>query len=112
MGLFSRTPVIDARSAAARLAEEGVVIVDVRQHGEWDAGHIRGAIHIPLPQLSDQLARIPESKTVVTVCRSGHRSALAARTLIRAGRDALSLRGGQNAWTRAGLPLEQPRRRR
>ncbi len=42
---------------------------------------------------------------IVTACRSGHRRALAARTLTRAGHDVLNLHGGMNAWARAGPPL-------
>jgi Rhodanese-related sulfurtransferase len=105
MRLFTRTRPIDAGSAADLLAARSVVVVDVRQHAEWKTGHIQGAIHIPLTQLSSRLHQLPSGKTIVTVCRSGHRSALAARTLTRAGHDVLNLRGGMNAWARAGLPL-------
>jgi rhodanese-related sulfurtransferase len=109
MRLFTRTRTIDAGSAADLLAARSVVVVDVRQHAEWKTGHIQGAIHIPLTQLSNRLHQLPRDKTIVTVCRSGHRSALAARTLTRAGRDVLNLRGGVNAWARAGLPLSNTR---
>jgi rhodanese-related sulfurtransferase len=60
-------------------------VVDVRQRAEWKTGHIQDAIHIPLSQLSNRQHQLPTGKTIVTVCRSGHRSALAARTLTRAG---------------------------
>ena len=105
MRLFTRTQGIDAGSAADLLAARSVVVVDVRQHAEWKTGHIQGAIHIPLTQLSSHLHQLPSGKTLVTVCRSGHRSALAARTLTRAGHDVRNLHGGMNAWARAGLPL-------
>ena len=105
MKLFGRTPRIDPAEAADRLAARNVVIVDVRQATEWQTGHIKGAIHIPLAQLSSQLHQLPQGKTIVTVCRSGHRSAGAARTLTRHGHDVLNLHGGINAWARAGLPL-------
>jgi rhodanese-related sulfurtransferase len=105
VGLFTRTPRIDAAEAADRLAAGTVVVVDVRQDAEWKTGHIRGAIHIPLTQLSGRLQQLPHDTAIVTVCRSGHRSALAARTLSRAGHDVLNLKGGLNAWARAGLPL-------
>jgi len=103
--LFTRTRAIDADGAAYLLTSGSVVVVDVRQPAEWKTGHIRGALHIPLAQLSSRLHQLPQGKTIVTVCRSGHRSAVAARTLTRAGRDVLNLRGGMNAWNRAGLPL-------
>jgi rhodanese-related sulfurtransferase len=103
--LFSRTPSIDAESAADLLAKRTVVVVDVRQPAEWKGGHIRGAVQIPLTQLSSRVHELPRDKTIVTVCRSGHRSALAARTLTRRGHDVLNLRGGMIAWIKAGLPL-------
>ena len=109
MSLFTRTRTIDAGSAADLLAARSVVVVDVRQHAEWKTGHIQDAIHIPLTQLSRRLHQLPSDKTIVTVCRSGHRSALAARTLTRAGHDVRNLRGGMNAWARAGLPLSNTR---
>jgi rhodanese-related sulfurtransferase len=107
MGLFTRTQPIDAGGAADLLAARSAVAVDVREHSEWNTGHIRGAIHIPLAQLSDRLAQLPSGKTIVTVCQSGHRSAAAARMLTGAGHDVLNLRGGLSAWVRAGLPLSR-----
>ncbi len=109
MGLFTRTAAIDARAAADRLVDGSVLVIDVRQQAEWKEGHIRGAIHIPVAQLQHRLHKLPTGKTIVTVCRSGHRSAVAARTLTGAGHDVLNLRGGLNAWSRAGLPLEPGR---
>ena len=109
MRLFTRTPTIDAGGAADLLAARSAVVVDVRQHTEWTTGHIPDAIHIPLTQLPSRQHQLPRSKTIITVCRSGHRSALAARTLTRAGHDVLNLRGGITAWARAGLPLSNAR---
>ena len=109
MRLFTRTHGIDADSAADLLAAQTIVVVDVRQHAEWKTGHIQDAIHIPLGQLSRRQQQLPRGKTIVTVCRSGHRSALAARTLTRAGHEVLNLRGGMNAWAQAGLPLSNTR---
>ncbi|HEY8629438.1 MAG TPA: rhodanese-like domain-containing protein [Gaiellaceae bacterium] len=105
MRLFSRTTTIDAHTAADLLAAQSVIVLDVRQHGERKTGHIKGAIHIPLTQLSSRQHELPSGKTIVTVCRSGHRSGIAARTLTRTGHDVLNLRGGMNAWVTAGLPL-------
>jgi rhodanese-related sulfurtransferase len=103
--LFTKTPSIDPGEAADLIVTRAAVVVDVREHAEWKTGHIKDATHIPLTKLSNQLHQIPAGTTIITVCRSGHRSALAARTLTRAGHDVLNLRGGINAWARAGLPL-------
>jgi rhodanese-related sulfurtransferase len=105
--LFARTPSIDPAGAVDLIAARSAVIVDVRQPAEWKTGHIHDALYIPLGQLSSRLHQLPTDKTIVTVCRSGHRSTVAARTLIRAGHHALSLHGGMNAWARAGLPLSR-----
>lgn len=106
---FTRTAAIDATGAADLLTAQSAVVVDVRQHAEWTTGHIQDAIHIPLTQLPKRLHQLPHDKTIITVCRSGHRSALAARTLTRAGHNVLNLRGGMRAWARAGLPLSDAR---
>jgi len=106
---FTRTPAINVIDAADLLRAQGAVVVDVRQHAELRTGHIQDAIHIPLTQLPKRLHQLPHGMTIITVCRSGHRSALAARTLTRAGHNVLNLRGGMSAWTRAGLPLSEAR---
>jgi rhodanese-related sulfurtransferase len=106
---FTRTPAINVTDAADLLKAQGAVVVDVRQHAELTTGHIQDAIHIPLTQLPKRMHQLPHGKTIITVCRSGHRSALAARALRRAGHDVLSLRGGMTAWARAGLPLSETR---
>ena len=106
MRLVTRTQEIDADSAAKLLAAQTIVVVDVRQHAEWKTGHIQDAIHIPLGQLSSRQQQLPRGNAIITVCRSGHRSAFAARTLTRAGHDVLNLRGGMNAWSRAGHALD------
>lgn len=82
-----------------------VQIVDVRWPNEWEAGRIDGAVHIPQPELEDRLGEIDRSRPVVTVCRSGSRSATAAEELRAEGFGAENLDGGLQAWAEAGLPL-------
>ncbi len=64
-----------------------------------------GAQHIPPGELGDRLGELPAERRIVAVCRSGIRSAAAARGLTQLGFDALNLDGGVTAWSRAGLPL-------
>ena len=83
-------------------------VVDVRSAEEFAAGHLRDAKHIPLADLGNRTGELDKSKnrTVVVVCQSGARGDKAARQLQAAGfEDALSLEGGMNAWTAAGLPV-------
>jgi rhodanese-related sulfurtransferase len=106
VGLFSRAGHADAASVAERLADRSVVVVDVRQPAEWRRGHIGGSLNLPLPHLGTRLHLLPKDTTIVAVCASGHRSAVATRTLQRAGYRAENLRGGIRSWSRAGLPLQ------
>ena len=96
---------IGPRGAVALLAEDAV-LVDVREAYEWDAGHVAGAVHLPLDAMSDRLAEFPRDRRIVVVCRSGRRSARATELLTRSGFDAVNLEGGLLAWAEAGLPLE------
>lgn len=94
---------MDATTTHARLAE--VSVVDVREDEEWTAGHIAGAVHIPLGQLEARLGELDPSQALVTTCRSGKRSAQAHALLTAAGRRVDDLEGGMQAWQAAGLPI-------
>ena len=76
-----------------------LVLVDVREPHEFAAGHLDGAVNIPLAELSDRLAEIPQDATPVFICRSGARSLTACGIALRAGRArACNLEGGMLAW--------------
>ena len=93
------------QAAADRLAREEIELVDVREPDEWQAGHARGARHIPLGQLPASLAELPPDRPVAFVCRSGGRSKVATELAARQGVDAHNVDGGLKAWQRAGLEL-------
>ena len=82
----------------------GVVLLDVREDDEWQAGHAPGALHVPLGQVTTRLDELPEGELHV-VCRSGGRSQQAAAWLSRNGFDAVNVAGGMQAWAEAGLPM-------
>lgn len=82
-----------------------VQVVDVRWPNEWAAGHIDGARHIGQDELDDRLAELGRDTPIVTVCRSGSRSAVAAGWLRDDGFQAENLEGGLEAWVAEGLPL-------
>ena len=103
--LFSKPYQAVSAAQAAALAEGGAVLLDVREPHEWQAGHAPRARHIPLGQLARRAAELPERRAIVTVCRSGARSARAAAMLARDGREVSSLAGGMRAWARAGLSV-------
>lgn len=61
-------------------------MLDVRTKAEFDAGHLKGAKHIPLDKINTQVEQIRKlNKPVITVCRSGSRSAMAKSILTGAG---------------------------
>lgn len=84
---------------------DGLVVLDVREQNEWDAGHAPHAVHVPLRELSEAIAGMSRQRRVVVVCRSGRRSAHATAALLAAGVDALNLLGGMQAWRDAGADL-------
>lgn len=94
---------------AQDLVRGGALLVDVREQGEWDAGHVPKAKHLPLRGLHSSIHRLPQDRTIVVVCRSGNRSTRATRVLTKAGFDAVNLSGGMAAWKAAGLPLVSSR---
>ncbi|MET8557475.1 rhodanese-like domain-containing protein [Streptomyces sp. NPDC004959] len=84
-------------------------LLDVREDDEWQAGHIEGALHIPM---SDFVARYgevteaaPQDGTVHVICRSGGRSAQVTMYLAQQGIDAVNVEGGMQAWEAAGKPV-------
>lgn len=84
---------------------QAVRIIDVRHPHEWEAGHIGGAVHIPLDELEHRIGEIEPSQPVVTVCRSGNRSTQASELLRKEGFEAHSLDGGLAEWVASGLPV-------
>jgi len=99
---------IDPQWVAEHLT--AINIIDVRDADEFNdrLGHIAGAQLVPLSELRERLAAVPQDKPVVTVCQSGSRSGQATVILRQAGiEQAANLRGGMLAWNEAGLPVAQ-----
>jgi len=98
------TPEGVRRLTAAALHEllqrgEKPLLVDVREDAEWAAGHLPGALHIPLGELPQRLAEIASQADPVFMCRSGGRSMAACQLALRANiRSPANLEGGLLAW--------------
>lgn len=94
---------------ATQLINQGKgVVVDVREPGEFAAGHLRDAKNIPLGELSNRMGELDKfkSKALIVVCQAGTRSARAVGQLKKAGfNEAFSLDGGVAAWQAQGLPI-------
>jgi rhodanese-related sulfurtransferase len=84
---------------------EHLVVLDVREDDEWEAGHVEGSVHIPLMQLGARFAEVPTTGQTLVVCRVGNRSAQATGYLVQQGVDAVNLAGGLAAWAAARRPL-------
>lgn len=69
----------------AELVKNGAMIIDVRTPAEFNGGHIKGAVNMPLQSLQANMAKIPKNKTIITCCASGMRSGSAKSLLKAAG---------------------------
>ncbi|WP_371480347.1 rhodanese-like domain-containing protein [Kitasatospora sp. NBC_00315] len=97
--MFAQIPTTDAVSVPADAA-----LLDVREQDEWDAGHVDGALHIPIGEVVARLGELPEEKLYV-LCRVGGRSAQVVQYLVQQGREAVNVDGGMYAWEAAGRPM-------
>jgi hydroxyacylglutathione hydrolase len=102
-----RVEMIDPDDLAARLAPDGILVLDVRDDDEFTAGHIPGATHIPYGQLIERLGELPRDRAIAAVCSGGKRSGLAASLLQREGFERVLHvgRGGVGTWREAGHPV-------
>ena len=101
----------DLNAALAERIKSGTapVILDVRTPDEYRAGHIPGAINVPIDQLSARLAEIPIAKSdeVVVLCERGGRAAKGEAILSEAGyQQVRDLGGHMKGWRESGLPVE------
>ena len=92
----------------ARVRAGDAIIVDLRPAEEYEAGHIAGAISIPLPELEARLAELPADLEIVAYCRGPYcaMSPQGVALLERLGRQARRLEDGYPEWRLAGLPVQ------
>jgi rhodanese-related sulfurtransferase len=85
---------------------DAITVIDVRRAGEWNDGHIAGAILKPLDNLSAAVDDLDRRRPFAVHCKSGYRSSIAASLLERAGfQDVHNVTGGFDAWRTCGLPV-------
>jgi glyoxylase-like metal-dependent hydrolase (beta-lactamase superfamily II)/rhodanese-related sulfurtransferase len=101
----ARVERIDVAALHARVEE--LQILDVRERGEWDAGHIPGSVHVPYHDLHGIPEGIDPTRPVAAICGSGQRSAVGASLLARHGAAHVLhvADGGVGTWQRAGWPI-------
>jgi rhodanese-related sulfurtransferase len=103
---MSDEPRAHAPGEVRKLVGDGAQLVDVRTSYEWEAGHIAGAAHIELGELSDRAGEIDRERPAVFYCRGDNRSDMAAAAFAADGYEVATLAGGIQAWVEAGLELD------
>jgi rhodanese-related sulfurtransferase len=112
-GGSAKIPSVNPREAWERLSDKqaSAVLIDVREPGEFNGGHAKGAKNIPLSQLGKRVAEVPRNREVLLICQSGNRSMTAAHFLQKQGiTQVFNVSGGTTVWRMHGLPLEGGRR--
>jgi rhodanese-related sulfurtransferase len=82
--------------------QSGARLVDVREPDEYEAGHVPGAVLIPLGTVPESLAQFAADETTYVICKSGSRSYKACEFLVDQGLDAINVEGGTMAWIISG----------
>jgi rhodanese-related sulfurtransferase len=102
-------PSVTAVQATQLINREDALIVDVRDPGEYGAGHILGAKNVPLSRIDaggSEIAAKRKDKPVIVYCDTGSRATKAAAALRAQGFSrVVNLSGGLGAWQQAGLPV-------
>ena len=102
-------PWVSATQATLLMNREDALVLDVREPGEYGAGHILGARNVPLARLdgSGDLAK-RKDKPLIVYCDGGERAAKGIAALRRLGfTRAVNLSGGLPGWQQAGMPVEK-----
>ena len=109
--LFRRTaggPWVTTAQATHLINREDALVVDVRDPGDYGAGHILGAKNVPLSRLGDGDVLKRKDRPVIVYCDGSDRSSKAVSLLKKQGfARVVNLSGGLRAWQQAGLPVEK-----
>lgn len=87
--------------AVTKMNNGNTVVLDVREHEEYQKGHIEGAINLPFSRIKDQISTLDSYKNnqILIVCHDGTRSASAAKLATKAGhKEVFVITGGMQSW--------------
>lgn len=85
---------------------ERPIVLDVREPEEFAAGHVPGAVNVPLGTVAGWAATQPKDVPYVVICQTGRRSAKASQTLVDHGfTNVTNVEGGTSAWRQHGFPV-------
>ncbi len=98
--------VVTVTDIAAEAVSDDMLLLDVREEAEWNAGHAPTAMHMAMTELPARADELPHDQPIAVICRSGARSAQVAAYLLFHGRaDVVNVAGGMRAWHKAGRPM-------
>jgi rhodanese-related sulfurtransferase len=103
-------PWVNTTEAIVLINRQDALLIDVRETGDYGAGHILGAKNLPLARIEEGAGEIGKKKDrpVILYDEDGQRAAKAAAALKRQGfTQVMNLSGGLGAWRQAGLPVEK-----
>lgn len=86
-------------------AREGIPLIDVREPDEYAAGHVPGAVNLPMSTIGEHLDELPDGAFDV-ICQAGGRSGRVVQALEARGYDATNVDGGTGEWIQSGFPVE------
>lgn len=107
---FRQSHEVGAFEAVQLINRRDALVLDTRDTGDYAAGHIAHARHVPEAQLADRVKELDKYKArpLIVSCKTGSRATAVAGLLRKQGfAEAFALRGGIAAWQQAGLPLEK-----
>lgn len=99
---------MSAQEFSGKTQEAGVVTLDVRTRGEFNQGHIAGAINIDVeaPTFENEVSKLDKSVTYAVYCHSGNRSAIATGQMEKLGfKHLFNLQNGISDWITQGMPV-------
>ncbi|WP_266981440.1 rhodanese-like domain-containing protein [Streptomyces melanogenes] len=101
---FAQLPSVDVAGVPA-----DALVLDVREDDEWAAGHVEGALHVPMSdfvaRFGDVTQAVEDGRRAYVMCRVGGRSAQVTQYLVQQGIDAVNIDGGMQAWDASGRPM-------
>ena len=98
--IFSNVPSISSKEGMKLLSDKNYEFLDVRTESEYASGHIPNSLHIPLQEIQGRISELEniKDKNIIVYCRSGARSSMASKSLLKNGYNVLNLSGGILGW--------------
>jgi rhodanese-related sulfurtransferase len=96
---------VSVRHLAEAMSRGDAHVVDVREGYEYAAGHVPGAVHVPMHLVPLRVGELPRDKDLYLICETGNRSFQVGLYLARQGISSHNVEGGTSAWRWAGGPL-------